>query len=516
MTLTSAKGIELMFRTVRLFSTKRMAAAPAKPLIAIVGATGTGKSELAVEIAKKYNGEIINGDAMQLYQGLPIITNKITTDERKGLPHHLLGCIGLEEESWTVSKFVKEAVQTIEDIHGRGKLPILVGGTHYYTQSLLFKDAILEKQETEYIDSSNHSFAILDEPTEVILEKLKEVDPVMADRWHPNERRKIQRSLEIYLKSGKPASQMYDERRLKRELSPNSGEAQEHTTGFRFPTLVLWVHADRGALNARLESRVDKMIERGLLDEVKTLSEFKVLHESRAKATIDQSRGIWVSIGYKEFLDYQAALNDPSITAKEREGLKSIAIERTQAATRQYAKRQIRWIQIKLLNALIGVDQQKNTFLMDGSDVAKWDETVAQPALGITEDFLTGKPLPNPAELSQAAREMLTPRRNYDLSQRPDLWQKRTCEACGTVLVNENDWNLHIKSRTHRRATSAKKKLESGSTDAKRKEKSEQEDMIDVLTSSFDPFDEPVVGEKAEEISKEQPHSPGSKHYEDH
>ncbi|PVI04684.1 tRNA isopentenyltransferase [Periconia macrospinosa] len=474
-----------------------MAVAPVKPLIAIVGATGTGKSELAVEIARKYNGEIINGDAMQLYKGLPIITNKITRDEMKGQPHHLLDCIGLDEETWTVGNFVKKAVQVIEEIHSRGKVPILVGGTHYYTQSLLFKDATMEGENTEHTISSGASFPILEEPTEVILEKLKEVDPVMADRWHPNERRKIQRSLEIYLKTGKPASQIYDERRLKQEVSLTSEDGEENKAGFRFPTLILWVHAARDVLSTRLDSRIDKMIQRGLLDEVRTLSNFKSSYEDQTKKQVDQTRGIWVSIGYKEFLDYQAALNNPSISDKELENARIAAVEKMQAATRQYAKRQVRWIRIKLLNALINVGQQKHTFLVDGSDISKWNETVAQPALSITESFLLGKTLPDPLELTPAASEMLTPKRDYDLSQRPDLWKKRTCETCGTFAVNENDWNLHIKSRAHRRAVGAKKKLENAPSPGSRRTETVREDMIDVLTSSIDPFDESVVDEKS-------------------
>ncbi|KAG9809606.1 hypothetical protein KCU68_g21220, partial [Aureobasidium melanogenum] len=96
------------------------------PLVAVVGATGTGKSELAVNIARKFNGEIINGDAMQLYESLPVITNKMPEDERGGIPHHLLGCIGLNEETWTVGNFVSNALAKISEIRARGRLPILV------------------------------------------------------------------------------------------------------------------------------------------------------------------------------------------------------------------------------------------------------------------------------------------------------------------------------------------------------------------------------------------------------
>ncbi|KAF1951183.1 tRNA isopentenyltransferase [Byssothecium circinans] len=464
--------------------------APVKPLVAIVGATGTGKSDLAVEIARKYNGEIINGDAMQLYQGLPIITNKITQDEMKGVPHHLLGCIGLEEETWTVSRFVSKALGAIDEIRSRGKLPILVGGTHYYTQSLLFKDALAADLPLENGATHESRFPILDEPTEVILAKLQEVDPVIAARWHPNERRKIQRSLEIFLKTGKPASQVYDEQRLRREVSPTASDGREPKTGLRFPTIIFWVHAAKDLLNERLDSRVDKMIEKGLLSEVETLSNFRAAYEGRTGKPVDQSRGIWVSIGYKEFLDYQAALNNQSVLGKELEKKRIAAVEKMQAATRQYAKRQVRWIQIKLLNAMITAGQRNNMFLLDGSDISKWHEAVAQPANTMTEQFLVSNTLPDPLELTTTAREMLSPRQEYDLSQRPDLWEKKVCETCGTVAVTKNEWDLHIKSRGHRRVVAAKKKIENVPTSGTRQAKEVRGDMVDVLESTFEAFPE--------------------------
>ncbi|KAF2746276.1 tRNA isopentenyltransferase [Sporormia fimetaria CBS 119925] len=427
-----------------------MPLAPVKPLVAIIGATGTGKSDLAVDIARRYNGEIINGDAMQLYHGLPIITNKITSDEMKGVPHHLLGRIGLEEETWTVGRFVENALEAIQDIRDRGKLPILVGGTHYYTQSLLFEDILADQSGPT--DTPTQRFPILDEPTEVILERLREVDPVMADRWHMNDRRKIQRSLEIYLKTGKPASQIYEEQRANRESSPNADSPDSATApGLRFPTLLFWVHASKDILNPRLDARILKMLDRGLLDEVQSLSEFQRTYEAEPGIALDQTRGIWVSIGYKEFIPYQTALSSGQASASELEKLKKAAIEKTQAATRQYAKRQLRWIQIKLLNALFGAGQKHSLFLLDGSDLSQWEEMVLRPAEDITGSFLSGNPLPEPTSLSALANEMLVPKRDYDLAQRPDLWKRRTCETCGTVAVNENDWKLHINSRAHRR-----------------------------------------------------------------
>ncbi|KAH9866004.1 hypothetical protein J1614_008568 [Plenodomus biglobosus] len=480
-----------MLRTIRSLSTVNMAQAPVKPLLAIVGATGTGKSDLAVEIARRFDGEVINGDAMQLYRGLPIITNKITPEECKGVPHHLLGCIGLEEETWTVGKFVCEGLGVIEEIRSRHKLPILVGGTHYYTQSLLFQDALADEPALS-LQENDEKFPILDEPTEAIHAKLREVDPVMANRWHPNERRKIQRSLEIFLRTGKPASQVYSEQRILREASSKAlgKEATSDHSSLRFPTLVIWVHANKAVLYPRLDGRVDKMLMRGLLDEVQHLSEYREREKALLGSSIDASRGIWVSIGYKEFLEYQNARAGGVTSEIELVKLKQAAIERTQAATRQYANRQIKWIRIKLLNALIRADARSSTFLVDGSDLSRWKEDVVQSAMTITERFLSGQTLPAPTSLSPVAAEMLTPSRDYDLAYRPDLWEKKLCDTCGIVAVTENDWTLHRKSRAHRKAVGAKKKQDSLHSSQTEERRAAQNNVVDVLEGYLGTFED--------------------------
>ena len=368
-------------------------------------------------------------------------------------------------------------------------MPILVGGTHYYTQSLLFQDA-LSDEATLDLKNSESQFPILEETTDVILAKLKEVDPTMADRWHPNERRKIRRSLEIFLRTGRPASQIYDEQRLRREHSPGSSGAAtgDSGTGLRFPTLVFWVHASKDTLYPRLNGRVDKMLSKGLLEEVETLTSFRQDYEARTGTTVDQSRGIWVSIGYKEFLSYQDGLHNNKVGTSDLEKLKVSAIERTQAATRQYANRQIKWIRIKLLNALASAGQQGNVFLLDGTNLSKWEEHVISPATSITQKFLSGEVLPAPCSVSDTASEMLTPKREYDLGQRPDLWQKRVCDTCGTVAVTENDWALHVKSRAHRRAVGIEKKQEKSKNTNGKKREASQRDVVDVLESYMHTF----------------------------
>ena len=242
-----------------------------------------------MELAKRFNGEIINGDAMQMYNGLPIITNKIPEAEREGVPHHLLDVIGYDEQPWDVRKFTRESQQMVEDIHARGRLPILVGGTHYYTLSLLFQDSLVFDSnlntQSEHGDSAEQ-WPILASSTEEILAKLRVVDPVMANRWHPNDHRKIRRSLEIWYQTGKPASQIY-----LNQAGVNGGPANRDKTLLvnddvvgsrllRYPTIVFWLQAEKEILNSRLNARLDKMILEGLIEEASLLHRFTVERRS--------------------------------------------------------------------------------------------------------------------------------------------------------------------------------------------------------------------------------------------
>jgi tRNA dimethylallyltransferase len=193
------------------------------------------------------------------------------------------------------------------------------------------------------------------------------------------------------------------------------------------------------------------MVQDGLLLEVESLQKYLKIQADHGKV-VDQTRGIWVSIGYKEFSSYLTALASDSASEKELESLEHEAIEQTKAATRQYAKRQVRWIRIKLINAASTAGIIGNVFPLDGNDLTQWADNVELPALNVAKDFLAGESLPDPVKMSPTAREMLVPKRNYDLSDRRDLWVKRTCDYCGKVMVTERDWERHVKSRGHRNA----------------------------------------------------------------
>ncbi|KAL7934144.1 tRNA isopentenyltransferase [Trichoderma chlorosporum] len=421
--------------------------APAEPLLVILGSTGTGKSELAVELATRFNGEIINSDAMQLYDGLPIITNKISQEERRGIPHHLLGHIPLDDVPWDVEDFKSEATKIIHEIRGRGNLPILVGGTQYYVDPLLFKDVILDDVQTD----PSKSFPILEQPTDVMLEELKKVDPIMAERWHPNDRRKIQRSLEIYLHTGKPASELYAEQEKRKAAA-----AQESGASQPWEKLLFWVYSERDTLTARLDGRVDKMLDAGLLNEVQELFDMK-RNKAAEGQILNMTKGVWQSIGYKQFEPYLAAKDEGKDTA-DLEKLKSSAMEDMKAATRRYASYQTRWIRLKQIPRLKeqGPDAFANFYLVDSTDVSKFKTNVIDPAAEITSKFLAGESRPVPTELSNLAREVLTRVGEPPPKETPC---KRTCEICQTVCVTEQAWQRHIKGAGHKRVMKKKKRL---------------------------------------------------------
>ncbi|KAL2037003.1 hypothetical protein N7G274_010288 [Stereocaulon virgatum] len=429
---------------------------PMNPLIAVVGTTGTGKSQLAVSLAERFNGEIINGDALQIYKGLPITTNKIPIEERKGIPHHLLGCVELDEEPWTVRKFRDRASKTIGEIRSRGKLPILVGGTHYYTQSLLFKDAIVEQQGVDHLteEEQGQKWPILDASTEELLEELRKVDPMMARYWHPTDRRKIRRSLEIWLTTGRRASEIYDHQqrqlrnvrdididRATEEPTKSSDNVHERSvTGqyspLSYDTLIFWTHVKKYMLNPRLSKRVDGMVSDGLLEEVQ--STYSLLQEK----CMNQSAGISIAIGFKELLPY-------IIDGNNSESLKQEGIERVKIATRQYAKQQGRWIRLRLQQALSAADVSHRLFLLDATDLSRWSQNVEEKAMEITTAFLGGGALPDPKSLSATAKEMLFTTEKITRAA-------RHCDVCGKTLMNHEQWALHVQSKGHKKALTPK------------------------------------------------------------
>lgn len=380
---------------------------------------------------------------MQIYRGLPIATNKLSEKERKSIPHHLFDCLALDEEPWTVRQFYDKASRVVNEIRSRGKVPILVGGSQYYIQSLLFPNKMIEKGESEALSLPRNAeqWPILDGSTEGMMDELRKVDPRMAMRWHPKDRRKIRRSLEICLQTGRPASEVYletEDQNLDFQMPTEANFAQS-----RLPndTLMFWTHASTDSLNERLDQRVESMVSQGLLDEVCGMHDFAQSQQAQG-AAVDLDRGIWIAIGYKEFLPYMMDDERP-------ESLRAEGIERTKIATRQYAKRQTRWIRLKLVPAMAETSNAMNVFLCDASSLSGWAIDVDCLALKVTKSFLEGCDLPLPMSLSNLAAKMLV---TEEKSERV----ARHCDACDKTMMSAFEWTRHLKSKGHRAVTRPK------------------------------------------------------------
>lgn len=399
-----------------------------------------------MELASRCNGEVVNADAMQMYRGLPIVTNKISLEEQRSIPHHLLGNISIEEDTWIVSLFKKEVSRIIQEIRDRGRLPIVVGGSLYYVNALLFEDSLVAKDKTPEpdVETSETQFPILNDTTEVIWKRLKEVDPVMADRWHPNDRRKIKRSLQIYLQTGRRASEIYAEQQEKRNMQTGSDAEVEA----RPDALIFWVHSEAEVLKDRLDKRVDKMLELGLMDEIEEMNRY-LQSRTQAGGIVDLTRGIWQSIGFKEFQPYLQARTD-AVDDTEVEKSRLECLEDMKTATRRYARYQIKWISKKTIPLLNEQGTLDRLYVLDSTNVAQYAEQVTAQAAVLTQQFVAGEDMPKPSEISAVARDALSTAREFAMASQRTPCRKH-CDICEVTLMTEESWKKHIGGRSHRR-----------------------------------------------------------------
>jgi tRNA dimethylallyltransferase len=365
---------------------------------------------------------------MQIYHALDNITNKHPVAEREDIPHHLLGHIPWKDE-YSVKQFEDEATSIVDDIHSRGKVPILVGGTHYYIQSLLFKDSMIASSEIPVSPLTLQQKAILDSTPAEILNHLKQVDPLVAGKFHPNDTRRLRRALEIYFTTNRKPSEIYAEQK----------------NSLRYRSLVLWVWCDKPVLDQRLDARVDQMVRNGLYDEVRDM--FRA-YESLSQP-VDLERGVWQVIGFRQFLPW----------LKNEVESPNSGIEAMKLATRKYATRQTKWISKKLLTIYSG-----DVALLDSTDLTKWHENVGSQGVTISRDFLKERAYSVPLAPAELER-VLEPR---DTAFNADKWKHFECPLCAEaynqtcILIGQDAWNVHVNSRKHRSAVKRKWQQENG------------------------------------------------------
>lgn len=276
-------------------------------IVCIVGPTACHKTELSIELAKRIGGEIVSADSVQVYFGMDIGSAKPTVEERQGIPHHMIDCLPIDTPEFSASMFRQLATSAIDDILSRGRIPIIVGGSGLYVNALTYPlgfavpkdEAARENAVCEYDQSAEGAYA-----------RLKRVDPITAERLHPNDKKRIVRALEVYDCSGRPLS--------------SYGADFQNTEGKQasYEPMIVGLTMDRELLYQRINLRVDLMMERGLLAEARTIYD----------ANYNRALPAMKSIGYQQLF----AFFEGKCTLDE-------AVEKIKQDTRHFAKRQLTW-----------------------------------------------------------------------------------------------------------------------------------------------------------------------------
>ncbi|KAI3997345.1 hypothetical protein MKX01_003148 [Papaver californicum] len=439
-------------------------------VVIIMGATGAGKSRLAIDLAIHFPIEIMNADSMQVYNGLDILTNKVTTQEQKGIPHHLLGNISPDVE-FTSKDFRDAAIPIIDEILSRNHLPVVVGGTNYYIQALvspfLLDDSIEDMEEV--CDSSlladkqsDCRYELGDDGPTNNYNLLKELDPDAANRIHPNDYRKVNQYLSLYERSGVIPSKLFQAK---------GAENWGRVDNSRYDCCFICVDVSLPVLDKYVEQRVDCMIDAGLLNEVYDIY----------NANADYTHGIRQAIGVREFEDFLSSYFSNTKTSDDhvgdqyrdsyaeaikpleanlvdevsKENLKAIlnsddsqhkilldeAIDKLKTNTKRLVRRQKR--RLNRLQRIFGWDlhyvDATEAFLGDFDEA--WPRKVVEPSVNIIKSFLLedSSSIPNSEKLDPVQTQMKDAR---------DLWTQFVCEASGN---GAHEWEQHKMGRGHKK-----------------------------------------------------------------
>ncbi len=312
------------------------------PYPIIAGPTASGKTAVAVHLAKMLGGEVVSADSMQIYDEISVGTARPTEDEMQGIPHHLLGFLPLSE-SYSVARYTTDADRVFREILSRGRIPILCGGTGLYIQSFSENIQFFPHEPSEELRARLKERAAMDGGV-ALLAELRDIDPQTAARLHENDLNRIIRALEVYHTTGQTIS---EQARLSKAVPSPYDRC-----------LFLLNYRNRDTLYERIEHRVDLMLENGLLDEAKRV------YEDAPRATVLQA------IGYKELLPY----------LRGEESLEN-AVAQLKISTRHYAKRQLSWFNrmqdVRTIwmdeygdaaSAVAEIHRQYTTFCQEGKD----------------------------------------------------------------------------------------------------------------------------------------------------
>lgn len=315
-------------------------------IVCVVGPTACHKTEFSIILAERVNGEIVSADSVQVYLGMDIGSAKPTLEERRGIPHHMMDCVPIDTPEFSVSQYRKMASEALEDILRRGKTPIVVGGSGLYVNALTFPLGFAVPKDEE---ARKRMEALYDLDANAAFARLALIDPEIASRLHPNDRKRIVRALEVFECSGKPLS--------------SYGNDFQNTAGgdAPFEPLLFGLDMDRELLYRRIDQRVDLMIEHGLLAEAKNIYD----------RGYSRSLSAMQSIGYRQLFE----VFDGKSTLEQ-------AVEQIKLDTRHFAKRQLTWFR-----------RDKRIRWSDVSDFETIKEELTQRSADLTMRWMDEKEL---------------------------------------------------------------------------------------------------------------------------
>jgi len=445
------------------------------PVLFIIGSTASGKTKLSLEIAKLYKQiEIVNADSLQIYKGADIMTAKATKEEREIVPHHVLDIIPLEKLDFERKDYFNIASKEIGELHNKGKIPLVVGGTNYYIESLLYNDYDLiegkedsppeieemhetitkkfeenKELETEKIlkeeedDEDDHN--VPDNWRDLTAKEkhnlLGKIDPLIAEKIHPNDVKRVDNYIKVYVEENVIPSKKIMKLDSKRKLRYEN-------------TLILWVKdKEKVKLNERIEKRIHEMVN---IEGVKEI--IWIFGYMEKFGPFNFQRGVLQSIGYKEFYDFYCKLKEyaqkqgienVSDIVNNLESIEGLAPELRESleeckrklitSTETYAKQQLTWIRNRLYNQPI---LKNRIFLLEFTEVSKFQEQALDKGREIVQNYLRGE-LVIPSNEDENDQDYLV--------EKYKGWKRHFCDVCEINLSGDKEWEIHIKSKRHKK-----------------------------------------------------------------
>ena len=458
-------------------------------IIVCAGSTGVGKSALAFALAKYIkekeqlsfwkSASIINADVMQIYEGLPITTNKPSPSEMEQVKHYFVGekagVVSDRSELYTVLNYQKDCHELFEnELFLKGNVPIICGGTNYYIQSVIFDQYLIGKAEDSNGGQYNETKEDEEDMKNYTYERLKEIDPESAKLIHPNDIRKIKKRILLFENNQQVFTEVLESK-------------QDKQRTLKYDCLFFYLACDnRGVLRKRIEDRAVQMMDNGLLDEV--VKYHKYLIDNKESLSLSFEHGVLQSIGYKEFLPYLKYLEEindledvntsDEAIVKKKQALKKQCLEALINSTFKYAKKQETWYRSSWASAKLPLVSSGKLFKFDISASSPTD--IIQSAQEITTHFLGGQEIP------QHLKDNYCVEKPYEKNPNHPGDESKTylCEKCGSTHVGYTEYKKHLKTRLH------KKRKNNDKSSANKQKK---EDDSEVNQSINEPYNENIT-----------------------